>query len=54
MLEGFVSWMFRFLLFMVIAQFIFHLTMEAAMFFFKSYLDEKHPQELRKKGRIYT
>ncbi len=43
MLEEFGSWVFKFLIILVIGQFIFHLTLEVAILFFKDYLDLKRP-----------
>lgn len=56
MLEEFGSWVFKFFLIVVIAQFLFHLTLEVAMLFFKDYLELKRPREWKKKGggRIFT
>lgn len=58
MLEQFGSWVFKFFIIIIIAQFVFYLTMEVAMLFFKNYLDLQHPlqrtREWKRKGRIFN
>ena len=54
MIEELSGWALKFLIVIILAQVVFHLSLEVAMLLFKDYLDLKHPQESKKRRRILT